>query len=105
MATVSNGKVTAKKAGTAVITATVGSVKAICNVTVKKPTIKVKKSVSVRKGKKLKLKVKATPSGKITYKKIATVTKKGSIKGIKKGSCTITVKCNGVTKKVKVKVK
>ncbi len=109
VATVSNGKVTAKKAGTAVITATVGSVKAICNVTVKKPTIKVKKSVSVRKGKKLKLKVKATPSGKITYKsknkKIATVTKKGSIKGIKKGSCTITVKCNGVTKKVKVKVK
>ncbi len=109
VATVSNGKVTAKKAGTAVITATVGSVKATCNVTVKKPAIKVKKSVSVRKGKKLKLKVKATPSGKITYKsknkKIATVTKKGSIKGIKKGSCTITVKCNGVTKKVKVKVK
>lgn len=109
VAAVANGTVTAKKAGTAVITAAVGKYKATCTVTVKKPSITVKKSITVRRGKKVKLKVKAVPSGKITYqtnkKKIATVNKKGVIKGIKKGSCKITVKCNGVKKVVKIKVK
>lgn len=109
VAAVSNGKVTAKKAGTTVITAAAGSAKATCTVTVKKPSIKVKKSVSVKKGKKVKLKVTATPKGKITYKsskkKIASVTKKGVVKGVKKGSCKITVSCNGVKTTVKVKVK
>ena len=49
------------------------------------------------------------PSGKVTYKsnnkKIATVSSKGTIKGIKKGTAKITVTCNGVTKTVKVTVK
>lgn len=109
VAAVANGTVTAKKAGTAVIMAAAGKYKATCTVTVKKPSITVKKSITVRRGKKVKLKVKAVPSGKITYqtskKKIATVNKKGVIKGIKKGSCKITVKCNGVKKVVKIKVK
>ena len=106
----SNGKVTAKKAGKTVITAAVGSYKATCTITVKKPTLKLtKKSVTVKKGKKAKIKVKAVPTGKITYKssnkKVATVTKKGVIKGVKAGSCKITIKCNGVKKVMKVKVK
>ncbi len=109
VAMVSKGKVTAKKAGKTVITAQVGNYKASCTVTVKKPSIKVKKSVSVRKGKTLKLKAKAVPKGKITYKssnkKIATVNKKGVVKGVKKGNCKLTLKCNGVKKTVKVKVK
>ena len=108
-ATVANGTVTAKKAGTAVITAAVGTYKASCTITVKKPSLSVKKSISVKKGKKTKLKVTALPKGSITFKssnkKIAKVNKKGVIKGIKKGRCKITVKCNGLKKTVKVKVK
>ena len=109
-ATVSNGVVTAKKPGKAVITAAVGNYKASCTVTVKKPALKLKKkSVTVKKGRKLKLKVTAVPKGKVTYKssskKIASVTKKGVVKGIKKGRCKITIKCNGVKKVIKVKVK
>ena len=109
-AVVKDGKVTAKKAGKTVITASIGSLKATCTVTVKKPSIKVsKKAVTVKKGKKTKLSVKAIPAGKITYvssnKKIASVTKKGVIKGVKAGSCKLTVKCNGVKKVIKIKVK
>ncbi len=109
VASVSNGTVTAKKAGGAVITASVGNYKASCTVTVKNPTLTVKKSITVKKGKKVKLKVTADPAGKITYKsnkkKVAKVTKSGVVKGLKKGKCKITVQCNGIKKKVTVKVK
>lgn len=109
VASVANGTVTAKKAGKTVITAQIGGYKASCSITVKKPSLKVRASVTVKKGKKVKLKVKATPSGKVTYrsssKKTASVNAKGIIKGLKKGRCKITVKCNGVKKTVKVKVK
>ncbi|MCI8299520.1 MAG: glycoside hydrolase [Lachnospiraceae bacterium] len=78
----------------------------------KKTVIKPKKSsYSVKKGKKVTIKVTVTNAKgkKVTYKsanrKIATVTNKGVVKGIKKGKTTITVKCNGVSKKVKVTVK
>lgn len=103
------GLVTAKKSGTTVITAEIGSCKASCTITVKKPSLTVKKQVTVKKGKKAKLNVKALPKGKITYKssskKIAKVTNKGIVTGLKKGRCKITVKCNGVKKTVRVKVK
>ena len=69
-----------------------------------------KSTYSVKKGKTVKLGAKVTPSGaKITYtssnKKIATVTSKGVVKGIKKGTAKITIKADGVKKVVKVKVK
>lgn len=104
------GKVTAKAKGTAVITAKCGDVKATCKVTVKNPTLTLNKTaVSVKAGKTTKITAKAAPSGKVTYKsnnkKIATVSSKGTIKGIKKGTAKITVTCNGVTKTVKVTVK
>ena len=38
-------------------------------------------------------------------KKIATVTSAGKIKGVKKGTTTITVKSGNITKKIKVTVK
>ncbi|MGN0312016.1 MAG: Ig-like domain-containing protein [Lachnospiraceae bacterium] len=66
-------------------------------------------SLTVKKGKKVTIKATATPNSKITYtssnKKVATVTSKGVVKGIKKGKATITVKANGKTIKVKVTVK
>lgn len=104
------GKVTAKAAGKAVITAKCGNVKATCTVTVKNPTLKLAKtSASVKVGKTTKIAAKATPSGKITYKssnkKIATVSSNGTVKGIKKGTAKITVTCNGVSKTFKVTVK
>ncbi len=106
----SKGVVTAKKAGTAVIKAAIGKYKAVCTIKVKKPTLKVKKtSITIKKGKKIKLGVTVAPKAKITFKssnkKIVKVTDKGIIKGLKKGSCKITVKCNGLTKTIKVKVK
>lgn len=106
----SKGVVTAKKAGTAVIKAAIGKYKAVCTVKVKKPMLKVKKtSITIKKGKKIKLGVTVAPKAKITFKssnkKVVKVTDKGIIKGLKKGSCKITVKCNGLTKMIKVKVK
>ena len=38
-------------------------------------------------------------------KKVVAVNSKGVVKGIKKGKATITVKCNGITKKFVVTVK
>ena len=53
--------------------------------------------------------MKVTRKGTVTYKssnnKIATLSKTGKITAKKKGSCKITVKCNGITKTVKVIVK
>lgn len=106
----SKGVVTAKKKGTAKITVKCGSYKATLKVTVKNPTLKLKKtSATIKVKKKVTIKATAKPTGKITYKssnkKVATVTSKGVVKGVRKGTATITVKCNGVTKKFKVKVK
>ena len=106
----SKGLVTAKAKGTTTITVTCGGLKASCKVTVKTPTLTLKKSsADVKVGKTTKISVKATPSGKITYKssntKIATVTSKGVVKGKKKGTAKITVTCNGVKKVFTVKVK
>ena len=116
VATVSSkGVITAKKAGTAKITVKSGSKKVTVTVTVPKTkttAIKVGKKVSVKKGKTYSLKAKTTPSNsdeKITYKtsnkKIATVSKSGKIKGVKKGTATITIKSGKIVKKVKVTVK
>ena len=79
-------------------------------------TIK-KTSLTVKKGKKVKIKATLKSKKKVdthiakfryesANKKIATVDKNGNIKGVKKGSTTIYVYAqNGLCKKVKVKVK
>ena len=111
VATVSaNGIVKAKKAGKVNITVQVGNHKQVVKITVKKPTMKlVKSSAKLKKGKKVTIKVKAAPVSKVTFKssnkKVATVSSKGVVKAKKKGTATITVKCNGITKKFKVTVK
>ena len=111
VATVSaNGTVKAKKAGKVNITVQVGNHKQVVKITVKKPTMKLaKSSAKLKKGKKVTIKVKAAPVSKVTFKssnkKVATVSSKGVVKAKKKGTATITVKCNGITKKFKVTVK
>lgn len=111
----SKGVVTAKKAGTAKITVKSGSKKVVVTVTVPKTKttdITVVSKATVKKGKTYSLKATVAPGNSdqaVTYtssnKKVATVTKTGTIKGVKKGTATITVKSGSVTKKVKVTVR
>ena len=102
VATVStNGWVKMVKAGTTTITAQFTykgvTYKKTCKVTVKTPSVKLNKTTaSITKGKSVTLKATLTPSSGGTVKwtssnkKIATVTSKGVVKGIKKGTATIT---------------
>lgn len=102
VAEVANGVVTAKKAGTAVITATaVGGAKATCSVTVKTVPTKVtlkKKSVSLKRNKTFQIKAsvpKNTVCSTFKYKsnkpKIASVSSDGKVTAKKKGTAKITV--------------
>lgn len=75
-----------------------------------KPALTVKKkTVKLKKGKTAKIGAKTLPAAKITYKsgnkKVASVTTKGVMKAKRKGTATITVKANGLKKKIKVTVK
>ena len=117
VATVKNGKITAKKAGTVTITATsANGKKATCKVTVKNAPSKVtlnKKTLTLKKGKSATLKV-SLPKNTASYKKtftssnksVATVSSSGKVTAKKAGTATITVKTfNGKTYKCKVTVK
>ncbi len=116
----SSGKITAgKKTGKATITVTMSNkTTAQVKVTVQKGTVKtkgisgLKSKVTIKKGKTVTLKPvrkPATAQEKITYsisdKKIATVTSKGVVKGIRKGKATITVRSGKIKKKVTVVIK
>lgn len=112
----SKGVITAKKAGKAEITIKSGNKKVVVTVTVPKvKTTKltgVPKTKKIKKGKSFTINAVAAPKNtddKITYKssdeKIVKVTKKGVVKGIKKGTATITVKSGSQTKTCKVTVK
>ena len=117
VATVSSkGVIKAKKAGTAKITVKSGSKKVV--VTVKVTGVKttnlsgVPAAKSVSKGKSFKIKAIATPKNtdeKITFKssnkKVATVISKGVVKGLKKGTATITVQSGSKKMTCKVTVK
>ena len=117
VATVSSkGVITGKAAGTAKITVKSGSKKA--TVTVKVEKVKTTKlsgvpsSKTVKKGKSFTIKASVTPKNsdeKVIYKtsnkKIATVTSKGVVKGIKKGTATVTVQSGSKKQTCKVTVK
>ena len=114
-----NGKVKAVKKGTAKITAsTANGKKAVCTITVNDP-VKVKsirfdkKTYKVKRGKNIILKTIITPKNasnkELSFesddKKIATVDKNGKVKGLKKGTVTITVRTKDGKKKASCKVK
>ena len=114
VATVSKGKVTGLKKGSAIITATTTTGKKLtCKMTVTTSPKLSKKSVTVKKGKTVSVKI----TGKAkTVKNVYTNTKHAKIiskntaatikvKGLKKGKTTLKVKVNGVVLKLKVKVK
>ena len=105
-----SGKVTGKKAGTVTITASANGVKATCTVKVLNPTITLnKKSTSIYKDCSTTLT--ATVKGKsktVTWsssdKAVATVSSSGKVTGKKVGTVTITAKANGVKATCTVKV-
>lgn len=127
VATVKNGKITAKKAGNAQITVKLksGLTKTI-KVKVQKTDVvtqslkvsdkvsgrKVASSVTLKLKQTLKLSTEITPvtsKQKVTYatsnKKVATVNSKGVVTTKKKGTAIITVKSGKKTVKIKVTVK
>ncbi len=113
VAAVSGGKVTAKKKGSATISATVEGVTLKCKVTVKaapnKLILKSKKKVSLKRNKTSKINVSLpkNTAGALKYKssktKVATVDANGKIKAKKKGTAKITVSAVN-NKKAKVTV-
>lgn len=110
IATVKNGKVTAKKAGKVTITAKANGITKRCEVTVKKPSLSLKSStkVNLKKGQSAKISAKAKPAGKIRFKsnksKVVSVSSKGEMKALKKGNAEITVSYYGIKKIIKVRV-
>ena len=115
----SKGVVKAVKKGTATITATAkdgSGKKAVCKITVKQLVtgLKISKtSLTVTRGKTAALKVTVSPSNAnnktlkwtTSNKAVATVTSRGVVKGIKKGTATITATAtDGSKKKVTCKV-
>lgn len=102
--------------GTAIITVAIDNgKKATCRITVPAAPRSVKfakDSYTVKAGKTVRLSVKLDPAKSkttLTFKsnkpQIATVDQNGVVKGLKKGTATITVKtANGLNAKIKVKV-
>ena len=101
----SKGKVKGVKAGTATITctSTMTGAKATCKVTVIGNSIELDKTEAIlEKGKTMTLKATVYPSTledksvtwKSSNKKVATVTSKGKVKGVKAGTATITCTSN-----------
>ncbi len=98
-ATVADGKITALKAGTVVITAKVEGIGYTSEVMIKPPVIK-KSALTVREGKTVKVGLKTTKLKNIKWESsdtnIATVDEAGKVKGIKPGTAIISTDAGGV---------
>lgn len=105
------GKITAKKAGTAMITAKVGKKKYKCRITVKNPTTTLSKTkLTLTPNQKYTLRAKSNgKSSKIIWKtsnaSIASVSSKGVVQGKRTGTTKITATMNGVSKSCTVTVR
>lgn len=104
------GIVTAKKAGSVVITAKIKNAEASCYITVNKTDIKIKsESIALERGETYKLTAATSNGSAITWKSskksIATVDKFGTITGIKPGQTTITANADGTSATCTVTVK
>lgn len=103
-----NGKgvVKGKKSGTCKVVARFGGKKYACKVTVVNPRLN-KKKITVYNSRSFRLKV-TGGKGRIRWKsgnkKVATVSKKGTVTAIKGGTCTVTAVRNGITLKCRVTV-
>lgn len=106
------GRVTAKAAGTAIITAkTTNGGTATCKITVKKPSITVKGKKTVKVGNSLSLKatvkgVRGTVIWSVNKKKLAGINRKtGKLTAKAKGTVKVTAKVGKVKGRITVKIK
>jgi len=101
------GKVTAKKKGTATITAKVNGKKYTCKIKVENPKIS-QTSKKIEQGSSFTLKITGTTQNikwSSNNKKVATVNSKGKVTAKKKGTAKITAKVGNKTFTCKVTVK
>ena len=102
-----SGKITAKAAGTATITASVSGKRLTCKVTVKEPIVISHKSFNLDIGKSKTLKITGTTK-KITWsssdKNVAIVSSKGKVTAISSGNATITASVDGKKLTCKFKI-
>lgn len=110
----SSGRVSALKAGSAVITITyVDGTSVIYRLQVVKPKVKLKKNkITIRKGEKARIKIKKKLSSdqvkkyRVDHKKVVRVTGNGKITGRKKGRTYVTVIMkSGVRKRCRIIVR
>lgn len=104
------GVVTAKKCGTAKITAKADGESATCKVTVKKPTVSLNKTeAELYRDQTLKLTAKSSNKSEIVWKSsknsVAMVDDTGTVTAIAHGTARITATVDGVSKTCKVTVK
>ena len=101
------GKITAKKAGSATITAKTKNAEASCKVTVTKT--KVKTSLTLENGESAVLTAVSSTGHKVTWKSaktsIASVSENGKVTAKKPGTTTVTAKVDGTSVNCKVTVK
>lgn len=104
------GYVTAKKAGTALITAKISNAEASCKITVKKTTIALNKTnISLENGQWTRLIASTSNGSKVTWKSskksVATVDEYGTVAAVKPGETVITATADKTSVTCKVKVK
>ena len=105
-----DGVLTAKKCGSATIRATADGVSAKCQVTVKKPSLSLNRSsISLYPEESFQLVASCSSNRPLTFRSsasaVASVDESGLIIARKKGTATITVKVDGVSRTCKVTVK
>jgi uncharacterized protein YjdB len=106
----SYGLVTAKKAGSAVITAKIKKGEASCRITVRKTQVSISKtSASMERGATLALTAATSNQSPVTWKSskksIATVDEKGMVTALKPGETTITASADGSSATCKLTVR
>ncbi len=104
------GKITAKKAGTATITAKIKNGEASCKITVKKTSLTLSNTrISIERGDTYRLSASTSNSSMVSWKSskksIATVDENGIVTGIKPGETTITATADGTSKTCIITVK
>lgn len=104
------GRITAKKAGTAVIKAKIKNGEACCKITVKKAAVKLSsRKILLKAGETARLKVSAPAGEKVIYKSsrpnTVSVNKKGIILARSSGTAVITVAAGKASAVCKIVVK
>lgn len=105
-----DGLVTAKKCGSAIIRATADGVSTKCKITVKKPSLSLNRSsITLFPQEHFQLVASCSSNRTLTFRSsssaVASVDENGQITARKKGTATITVKVDGVSRTCRVTVK